>query len=330
MPPADIAVVCVTHRSGDLLPEYATALGPALRASGARVVVIDVASPDDTLQRAHDLLPEADVLVLSENRGFAAGVNAGIAHVRDTGGALAFAIVNPDVRLERDTLPRLFTAFVETGAFVCVPRLTDGQGRLQLSLRRAPSLAATFAESFLGGPLAARLRLPTEVIRDEDVYSDDHDDAVWATGGMLMISDECLRTVGALDESFFMYEEEVEFCTRVASYGGLLHYCAGARAVRLVDGPREAPWREALMKTNRVRLLGRRGRAVRASARLGLFVWGLLRAAAGRPEGRAVVWALARMARPEEIMDRYAPAIEPVVARPGDPASRAVLVWSGA
>ena len=167
------------------------------------------------------------------------------------------------------------------------------------------------------------------MIRDEDVYAHDHNDAVWATGGMLMLSAECLRTVGALDESFFMYEEEVEFCTRVAGHGGLLHYCVGARAVRLVDGPREAPWREALMKTNRVRLLGRRGRAVRMSARLGLLVWGLLRAAVGRPEGRAVVWALARMATPEGVMNRYGPMVEPVVARPGDAASRAMLVWSG-
>ena len=329
MPAVDIAVVCVTHRSSDLLPAYAAALRPALQACGARLVIVDVASPDNTLQCAHDLLPEADVLMLPENRGFAAGVNAGIAHVRQSGGASAYTIVNPDIRLEPDTLRRLFEALVDTGAWLCVPRLSDTNGRLQLSLRRAPSLAATFAEAFLGGPRAARLGLPTEVIRDLDLYAHDHDDAVWATGGMLMLSERCVRTVGPLDETFFMYDEEVDLCTRVARCGGSLHFCAAAQAFRLVDGTREAPWREALMKTNRVRLLGRRGGGAKALVRLGLVAWGLLRATAGRPDGRAVVWALARMATPAQIMRRYSHGAQPVVAALGAAPTIAELVWSG-
>src|SRR4051812_41498457 len=78
VPSSALAVICVTYRSSDLLPEYAAALMTAIDGLEARVVVVDSSSPDQTKIEAARVLPMADVLVMDSNRGFAAGVNAAV------------------------------------------------------------------------------------------------------------------------------------------------------------------------------------------------------------------------------------------------------------
>lgn len=309
----DLGVICVTHNSAALIPEFATGLHRALGPLKTVVVVVDSGSSDSTVEVVRAELPVAHVVEMTANRGFSAGINAGIRRVETLGGASAFAVVNPDVVLGPDCLALLVAAVGEPGIGIAAPRLQDEHGVLLPSLRREPRVVATWCDAIVGGPAAARMRLPTEVIRDATAYRDDRI-AGWATGGMLVVSRACWLAVGAWDESFFMYEEEVDFALRAADAGFALRYVHAAAATRTIGAAPVASWAQALMRTNRVSLVTRRsGRVAGMATRLGLLIGESLRAARGRQSSRAAAWALVRARGPDRVMARYRPEARAVI-----------------
>jgi GT2 family glycosyltransferase len=174
--------------------------------------------------------------------------------------------------------------------------------------------------------MAAKLGLPTELIRDPSRYSVDGP-VGWATGGLILIDASCADAVGPWDESYFMYDEEVDYSLRAADLGYPVWYVHEAHATHLGGADRAAPWADALTKRNRVRTLARRrGSFFAAIAAAGLIIGSAMRAAAGRPAARAGLWALVTSASPAEIRARYGPS-----PLPEWPNSRTVKVtFSGA
>jgi N-acetylglucosaminyl-diphospho-decaprenol L-rhamnosyltransferase len=302
--PADVAIVVVTHDSGRLVAEFLTGLPPVNLV--CRVVVVDSGSRDDTVARACEAAPHADVLTLGSNLGYGAGINAGIAHVRATGGAAAYIVANPDTVPDRNAVERLVAALRQPGAGLAAPLLRGQDGTRQDSLRNSPTVMTTWSEALFGGPLAARLGLPVEVVTDPDAYAAGRG-AAWATGGFLAVSEECSRALAPWPEHYFLYEEEVDFCLAAARAGWALRFVPDAEVVRRVDDTDTAPWRQALMRRNRVRRVAEASRVAAAATAAGLVVGDALRALAGRPEARAGVWAVLHRATPVEVMQRYEP-----------------------
>lgn len=324
----DVAVIVVTHGSAALLPGLFASLRAGVVDRSSRVVVVDSGSADATLALAGELAPEADVLTLDGNRGYAAGINAGVAHVRSTGGAGAYLLANPDTRPDPGSVDLLVDALDQQGVGVACPRLRDQHGARQDSLRTMPSIATAWTESVLGGRLAARLGLRTEVVYDERVYTRTGPVA-WATGGLLAVKEACSRDVGPWVEHLFLYEEEVDFCLRARERGWATWYVPGAGAVRQVDASELAPWRQGLMRRNRVRRERADSRSRGAAVAVALALGDALRALAGRREARAGLWSVVHHATPEDVLRRYLPGADPVVSEPGSPPSRGrVVQWA--
>jgi hypothetical protein len=139
------------------------------------------------------------------------------------------------------------------------------------------------------------------------------------------MSEECSRDVGPWPEHLFMYEEEVDFSLRATSHGWLTWYEPQAGAVRMVEDTELAPWRQGLMRRNRVRRTAQVSRVRALGVATGLVVGDLLRAVAGRPEARAGLWSVLHRATPEEVMARYAPGSTPSVASVGVQSSATVV-----
>lgn len=325
----DVAVIVVTHNSREQVPDLVAAVRAGASASAMRLVFVDSGSTDDTVDEVARVAPQADVLALDGNRGYAAGINAGVAHVRASGGSIFYLLANPDMFPDPGAIDTLVAALERPGVGVACPRLRGQDGRRQDSLRAAPTIATTWAEALIGGPLAARLRLPSEAIRGEGRYA--VEGAVgWATGGLVAVSEACARDVGPWTENLFLYEEEVDFCVRAAERGWVTWYVPEADAVRSVDDSELAPWRQALMRRNRVRRVSTRSRATGVAVASGLALGDALRSVLGRPEARAGLWAVLHRATPEQVMRRYAPWVEaPVVAQPGTPPSVGHLRHAG-
>jgi GT2 family glycosyltransferase len=287
----DVAVVVVTYNSSEHLPEFFDSLPGALHPlTSYEVVVVDNASHDGSATVAGQLWPEATVIQMGGNLGYAAGVNAGVAM---SSSSQAVLVLNPDVRLGRGSVPTLLHALSpETG--IAVPRLMNDRGRLIYSLRREPAVLRVLGEALLGGDRAGRFRALGEVVAIDSIYEAPvHAD--WASGAAMLISRECMDRVGPWDESFFLYAEEAEFALRARDAGFLLLYVPAAEAVHIGGEVHRSAELWTLNTLNRWRLFSRRNGRLRSRAFwLSLVVNEGLRAAMGRGPHRAALRALLR------------------------------------
>lgn len=305
-------LICVLHDSRSLLPALAACLGRELESDEWQVVLVDSGSSDGGLTAAAELLPSSCAVALDGNRGFAAGINAGVRHGQERAAALGrpvagFVVMNPDVTPRAGCLDAMVDALDPgRGVGITAPRLVDETGALLPSLRPAPTVRGALADGLLGGVLAARLRLPTEVLRAPRSYAQRHDSAAWATGGLLAFSPQTFDEAGPWNEDYFLYEEEVEFCLRARDRGLRLLYLPEAEAVRCIGAAPVTPWAEALMRTNRIRHVHRRSGWAVSAAYWAVTLLALgLRSLRGRSNARAARRSVARMQSPQEIMREH-------------------------
>lgn len=295
-----VTIVIVTYRSAHLLQDLFESLPAALDGiPHYEIVVVDNASDDDTLKLVKSLSPDAKVVSRELNGGYAAGVNEGI-HASEATDALL--ILNPDVRLLPGCVAALLERLRYPGVGIAVPRLLGEDGRCTHSLHRTPTILRAWGEAFLGGNIAGHLPMLGETITDERAYCRPTT-AAWATGAVMMISMQCIRTVGEWNESFFLYSEETEYCLRASDAGFKIQLEPHAEVIHIGGELTSSPRLWAMQAWNRVRLYrSRHGHFPSAAFHGGVIVNEALRAALGRK----IHWAglasvLSPSARPTEV-----------------------------
>lgn len=304
-----VAVAVVTWNSAEVLPGLIASLSAGAGDVPHRLIVVDNASSDDTVQVARRLSPDSTVLQTGRNAGYAAGVNAAIAAAPD---APAILVLNPDVRLGPDCLPALLAALKQPGTGIAVPRLTDAEGGLIHSMRRRPTLLRAYADALLGATLAGRWPALGEVVTAPAPYTRDATPD-WAEGSTQLVSRACLDACGPWDESYFLYSEETEFHLRAGAHGFGVRYVAAAGAVHLEGGSGTSPRLWALLTANRLRLFSRQASPPRTALYwLALTLRESTRAMRGDAIARAAVRALTRPSllrapRGPEWLDRIGP-----------------------
>lgn len=207
-------MLLVNFRAYDDLARCLASLAPYV-APGDEVVVVDQASDRAALARACRALPAARTLPHDDNRGFAAGVNAAAAVTS----APYLLLLNPDCLVRDDavrTLEAWLTAHPDTG--VVGPRVLNGDGSLQASARRFPGPTTA-----LGGRTSwLSARYPGNWFSRRNLVADRLDrptDVDWVSGACFMTTREAFRRVGGLDESFFLFWEDADYCRRVVRAG---------------------------------------------------------------------------------------------------------------
>jgi GT2 family glycosyltransferase len=180
----------------------------AAQLGGARVMVVDNGSRDGTIERVRAEFPSVAILALPENRGFAGGNNVGITAALDAG-AEGVLLLNNDARVTHDFLPPLLAA-IASG-----PRCAAASSAV-LRLDRPEMIDVAYAEvrfdrravvQIIG--VNALLGHGFETRREVEV----------AVGTSLLLRAEALREVGLLDEAYFAYHEDVDWCLRARRAG---------------------------------------------------------------------------------------------------------------
>ena len=203
---AGLGVVVVTYRSADFLEGCFGGLRPILKPGS--LAVVDSRSPDDTLERARALWPGGRFHLMEENRGYAAAVNAGL-RMLDSDYIL---VLNADTVVDPQGVIRALDWLCAHPDFGVVgARLVGSDGREQISSFREPSI---------GGMLRMYVvRDPREPAPHGKVDGADLVDGV--VGAVMLVPRAALERVGPMDEDFFLYCEEVDWCARFrrAGYG---------------------------------------------------------------------------------------------------------------
>jgi N-acetylglucosaminyl-diphospho-decaprenol L-rhamnosyltransferase len=205
-----IVAVVVTFESEAVIERCLGSLREAAPVRGIDIRVVDNASSDDSVARAAALVGEDHVRRLSSNRGFAAGVNAVLAGFEGRW----LAVVNPDVVLPPGALDALVDRLErEPRAGLVGPRVRDPRGAIEESVGWFPTLARERAHAFyldvlLGYKGRRRRAFPAVAEAVE-----------WISGCAWVLRGDAIRSVGALDEDYFMYFEDVDYCWRLGVAG---------------------------------------------------------------------------------------------------------------
>lgn len=268
----DVVVVSYNSRA-----RLRACVGPLLELQDVNVIVVDNASPDGSLEVVQHL--ELTAIQLSENGGFAHGVNAGWR----AGSAPYVLLLNPDARIDGESLDALVRAIEEVpGRGAVAPRIVDDDGALDWSQRRYPRLRSTYARALFLHRLFPRADWTDELIRDEEAYTR-RGSPDWVSGACVLLRREALEQVGGLDEGFFMYAEDIDLCKRLRAAGYELLY--EPAAVVEHEGGASVPRTSLLpvLAASRMRYaVKHRGRAGALLERLGIALEALTHVAVSR------------------------------------------------
>jgi N-acetylglucosaminyl-diphospho-decaprenol L-rhamnosyltransferase len=281
---SDASVVIVTYNG---LPWVEQALESV---AGAETVVVDNGSTDGTVAFVRERFPDTTVLE-QENRGLAAGWNAGIVA---TSGRYVL-LLNSDAWLDPGSLHAL-VAFADAHPDVAVvgPRLRNPDGTLQRSVRGFPTLWRLATEYFFLRKLAPRSRLLNAFYGNGFAHDTEHDAEV-LMGAVWLVRRAAIDEVGPADEQFFLFSEEVDWAYRFRKAGWRSVFYPGAGATHVYGASHKGRLYVELQRGHLRFFAKHRGAAyaerVRRLLRAGLMLRGLLyRGERGRVYREAGTW----------------------------------------
>ena len=217
--------ITVTYNSSDVL----AGLVESAAAQLDEMIIVDNDSSDGTLERVRTLVdtyPNVTLIRNGTNVGFAGAVNRGLAVASGD-----VVLLNPDVRVPEGAIASLQAESERLGSrYIVAPRLRYLTGQLQESARTFPSLGPVLARRT---PLRftswGRRQLATHQSHstDEPVFVD------WAIGAALFVPSTLRPTVGPMPEEYFLYCEDVDWCTRAWRNGSGVVYLPAVELTHL-------------------------------------------------------------------------------------------------
>lgn len=210
----EVSIIIVSWNAKDyligcLMSLYEQDLGPA------EIIVVDNGSSDGSPEAVEELFPDVTLIRSDENLGFAKANNVGI----NASSGKYVCLINSDVAVLDncvDALKRYLDSNPSVG--LVSPRVLNPDMTLQKTLRRFPTIKGVFL-SAIG--LDSRNYLPHDGIAEAQAVS----------GCFMMVRRSAIEQAGLLDERFFFYAEDKDWCRRIINMGWKIVYYPQARAI---------------------------------------------------------------------------------------------------
>jgi GT2 family glycosyltransferase len=214
----DLSIIIVNWNTRALLKACLESVENHLDGLAAEIIVVDNASTDGSVETVKKHFPNVRLVANSENRGFAAANNQGF---RMSLGKKVL-LLNSDTLVHGDVLScsiRYMDENPDVGMMGC--KVLNDDGSTQLTCSQFPTftnlLIQTFGANRIGGSFFSRYQMldwDRDNERDVDVVS----------GCYLMVRSEVIAEIGFLDENFFCYGEETDWCRRCREAGWRLKF----------------------------------------------------------------------------------------------------------
>lgn len=230
-----LSIVILNYRTPGLVVDCLESLVAEARELRAKVVVVDNCSGDDSVEKISSWIDSnqfgdlVSVVAASANGGFASGINLGVKELA----ADYYLLMNSDTLLRGGAIASMLAAFAEDPKLGAVsPRLEWPDTTPQESCFRFHTPASELILSS-GTGLVRRALSSFEVplrISETDTNPE------WTSFACIMISQRVFEQVGLLDDGYFMYFEDVEFCHRARRAGWKIANHPASRVVHLRGG----------------------------------------------------------------------------------------------
>jgi N-acetylglucosaminyl-diphospho-decaprenol L-rhamnosyltransferase len=230
-----LTVVIVSYNTRELLR---MCLASVVRAGPTEIIVVDNASADDSVRMVQTDFPQVRLIASEQNLGF---VRANNLALRESLGD-HLLLLNPDTELQ-DGAVAILQGFLDARprAGAVGPRLVYGDGALQHAAFGFPTLLQTYFDFF---------RWPARLLQSTlngrypvTAYSGQSFRVDFVLGACLMIRRDAMEQVGLLDERYFMYCEEMDWCKRLGQAGWEVWCEPGATVVhREAQSSRQTRW----------------------------------------------------------------------------------------
>ena len=216
-----LTIIIVHYKTPGLLADCLGSLYARPWGISFETIVADNASGDDSRERIMGAFPQVKWIDMGYNAGFARANNAGI---RQSAGD-AVLLLNPDTLVEDDAIEQCCRRLMASPYVACGVQLLNADRTWQSSgsyfvkgglntLLPVPYLGALVRS--LGYRLNAKKTMLPEEVGTVEVD--------WVNGAFLMVKKSVMEKAGLLDEDFFLYSEEIEWCGRLRRQGPLCIY----------------------------------------------------------------------------------------------------------
>jgi GT2 family glycosyltransferase len=224
---ADVTVIIVTWNSREDLPGCLAAIPAAARTVRYEIMIVDNQSTDGTRAYVESSHRSIRLLANGENRGFAAANNQALRLTRSR----YVLLLNPDTLLQEGAIDRLVHCMEEHGeASAAGPAVLNRDGTPQRTGVAFPSTRNILVESVFLDRLLPGSRFFGQ---HRQLYADPsvEREVDYVQGSCMIVRCEAIGHVGILDEDYFMYFEETDWCYRMRQMGGTVWFCPAASVI---------------------------------------------------------------------------------------------------
>lgn len=243
----DVSVCIVNFNTVDELSSCIASLARGASSITLEVIVVDNASTDGSAQMVRTKYPWVKLIANERNVGFAAGCNQAMRHSRGR----YIMLLNPDTIVHDGAIEEL-VKFMDEHPDVAIagPKLLNTNGTLQYSCRAFPTLLTGL---FRNTPLE-RLFPSIKPVRQYLLMDHSHNEPMevdWVSGAAMLVRRRAIEMVGMLDEGYFMYCEDVDWCWRMRKAGFKVFYVPSAVITHAVGRSSDQLFVPMLMQRHR-------------------------------------------------------------------------------
>ena len=216
----DLTIIIVSYNTREDLEACLRSIDQYPPHFDYEVLVVDNASRDDSVAAVRNGWPDVGIIQIDHNVGFAAANNAAF---RQSSSELVM-LLNSDTVVLEGAIDRLARAIRELpGAAIAGPKLVDRNGAPELSFGKMLSPFSELRQKLMIRAGGRRLARRTSELTEVD----------WVSGACLLVRRADADAAGLLDERYFMYCEDVDFCAAVRANGGRVYFVPDATVVHL-------------------------------------------------------------------------------------------------
>jgi GT2 family glycosyltransferase len=240
-----LSICIVTYNARDWLKECLDSIDENTRLENLEIIVVDNGSNDGVEEMLLHDYPEVIFIGNQSNQGYTRPMNQAL---RAAKGKYLLQL-NPDTSILPGALDRLIGIMDENPEIgICGPKVLNRDGSFQKQCRRGEPRPAAMISYFLRLP---RLFPNSERVGGYLLDYEDEDAAIEVdalSGSCMVIRSEVIEDIGYLDEQFFAYQEDTDFCSRARASGWKVYYYPPAQIIHYggQGGSRVEPYRSII------------------------------------------------------------------------------------